>query len=452
MRRLTFLALSVLAACSGSPATSSTSSTGRSGATAAGANGSANGATSSGGTTGGSSTTASTTTTAGTTAGATTTGTTSTTGSASTTGTAATTGTTGSSVVANITKVVSLHAVTRTGIVVFFDTDVSVLATVDLAPVGGGSAVSAADSSATTHHVISVSGLSPNTNYGYTVHAGTAQAAGDFFTAPDAATSPAPFTFAVVGDTRGLSDWTNIANAVLAKSPRFIVQTGDNDADWSNSDQAWRDYYAAGQNLFAHVPVFAAQGNHDAVPDYSQFNVAPISSSQSDTYYAFVYGNAGFVAIDGNSSSTTQTSWVQNALSTLSGGPLFAFQHQPLYSCGVHGSSSGMQQRYQAPFESSHVTTDFAGHDHDLIYWAPLNGVQYVVSGGGGSTLYPLGLSETCQGPYSTSDYGFMLVTVDGATVTQKFYDQTGTQTFTDTLTAAGPSVPFANLGNLVVY
>jgi len=41
------------------------------------------------------------------------------------------------------------------------------------------------------------------------------------------------------------------------------------------------------------VPVFAAQGNHDTGSNFSVYNVAPQSSSNSDLYYAFVYGNAG---------------------------------------------------------------------------------------------------------------------------------------------------------------
>jgi hypothetical protein len=445
MRRAALLALFALAACSSSSSTSG-GTTGKAGATATG--GSSAGTTSSGGTTTG--TTSATATTTGSTTSAGTTASSTTSSTTSSTGTSGSTGTNGSSVVANFTKVVSLHAVNRTGVVVFFHTDVSLLAGVDVVSTAGGAVRSTSDSSPTVHHAIQLTGLSPNTKYSYVVHAGTATASGDFTTAPDAAAAGnTPFTFAVVGDTRNRTDWQTVASAILAKNPAFIVQTGDNDADRTNSDQSWRDYYATAADLFAHVPVFAAQGNHDTVPDYSTFNLAPQSSSGSDIYYAFVYGNAGFVAIDGNSASSAQTGWVQGALNTLSGGPLFAFQHQPLYSCGIHGSSTSMQNTYQSLFESSHVTTNYTGHDHDLIYWAPTNGVNYVVSGGGGSTLYPLG---GCSGPYSSSSLGFMLVTVNGASVTEAFYDETGAQQFSQNSTAFGPSVNFSGLGNLVVY
>lgn len=417
-------------------------------ATTSGSSGTASSSTtttsSSSGTTGTSSSSSSSSGTTGSSSSSGTTGTSSSSSSSSSGGS-----TTGSTTPANITKVVSLHAVTRTGITVFFMTDVSVQARVDYAPVGGGAGGSATESSATTRHVIDVTGLTANTQYSYTVHAGTASATGSFWTAVDYQASPQSFTFAVAGDARGLTEWHTIANAILAKNPRFMVQTGDNDGNWSNSDQAWRDYYSSGQALFAKVPVFAAQGNHDAVPDYSTFNVAPQSSSNSDTYYAFVYGNAGFVAVNGNSTTSTQTNWVSNALSKLSGGPLFVFQHQPLYSCGGHGSSSSMQSTYQSLFENNFVTSNYTGHDHDLIYWSTINGVRYVVSGGAGTTLY--GLSG-CSGPYASSQFGFMMVTINGSSVKQEFFDDQGNSLYADTFTAHGQSLNFSNLSGLVVY
>jgi hypothetical protein len=348
---------------------------------------------------------------------------------------------------ANFTKVVSLHAVTRTGIVVFFMTDVAVTATVQY----GTSSLSsmASEASPTTRHVVTLSGLTANTAYQYMVSAGTATANGTFTTAIDYAASPQPFSFAVAGDARGHAEWGTVATAIKAKNPRFMIQTGDNN-DANGSAANWEDYYNVAPAFFANVPVFAAQGNHDTGSNFSVYNVAPQSSSSSDTYYAFVYGNASFVAINTNLSSTTMTTWVSSALSKLKGGPLFAFHHHPLFSCGSHGSDTGLQGTYKTTFETNTVTTDFTGHDHDLIYWAPTNGVRYVVSGGGGTALYPL---SGCQGPYSRSGYGFMMVDVNGATITQTFYDDNGTQLYTTgAFQAAGASVNFANLAGLVTY
>ncbi len=77
---------------------------------------------------------------------------------------------------ATITKVVSLHAVTRTGIVVFFLTDVAVAASVQYGPTSLANTVT--EPSAVTRHVVSLTGLSPDTHYQYKVQAGTASCDG----------------------------------------------------------------------------------------------------------------------------------------------------------------------------------------------------------------------------------------------------------------------------------
>lgn len=345
-------------------------------------------------------------------------------------------------------KVVSLHAVTRSSIVVFFLTDVPVAASVDY---GRDSTAehTFTESEPVTRHVITLPMLTADTKYSYVVRAGTASAYGSFTTAIDYAAKPTPFSFAVVGDARSHDVWKTVSNSVLAKNPRFIVQTGDNNDSWGSAKN-WQSYYASGKELFAHVPVFAAQGNHDTGSNYSVYNLAPQSSSSSDLYYAFVYGNAGFVAINTNGSSRSMSSWVEGALEKLSGGPLFAFHHHPLYSCGSHGSSTSMQEAWQPMFEKHHLTSDYTGHDHALIVWKPINGVRYIVSGGGGANLYRL---RGCEGPYAQSKYGFMIVTVNGQVITETLYDQDGKQLWASgAFKAYGVKPDFSKLGDLVVY
>lgn len=346
---------------------------------------------------------------------------------------------------AKFTKVVSLHSVTRSSVVVFFLTDVPVVAVVDYGLVAT-TEHSQAETAASTRHVITLSGLNADTTYKYTVHAGTASSSGTFVTAFDYAANPKAFSFAVVGDARSHTVWQTVAASVLAKNPRFIVQTGDNN-DAAGSSTNWEDYYLKAQSLFANVPVFAAQGNHDTGSNWSVYNVAPQTTGGSDTNFAFVYGNAGFVAIDTNASKVPFTA---TALGKVSGGPLFAFHHHPLYSCGLHGSSTTLQSNYQGLFESNHVSVDFTGHDHDLIVWSTINNVRYVVAGGGGTSLYPL---SSCQGPFSKSAYGFSIVTVDHGNISHVVYDQNGTQLYNQgTFAAAGESVNFANLAGFLNY
>jgi mannose-1-phosphate guanylyltransferase len=76
--------------------------------------------------------------------------------------------------------------------------------------------------------------------------------------------------------------------------------------------------------------------------------------------------------------------------------------------------------------------------------------VRYVVSGGGGTSLYPL---SNCQGPYSKQGYGFMIVDVNGSSITETFYDDAGNQLYANpTFSAAGTSIDFSKIGSLTVY
>ena len=63
------------------------------------------------------------------------------------------------------------------------------------------------------------------------------------------------------------------------------------------------------------------------------------------------------------------------------------FGHHPAYSSGSHGSTKKMQEYLQPLFEENGVQLVFAGHDHDYERTI-VNGITYVVSGGGGAPLY----------------------------------------------------------------
>jgi hypothetical protein len=271
-------------------------------------------------------------------------------------------------------------------------------------------------------------------------------ARGAFWTAP-ARDDKGAFTFAVVGDSRSHLQWAQMAAAILQKAPRFVIDTGDNVNRGDAAD--WRDFYVAGQTLFTQTPVFATRGNHDGLEGYAEYNPWP-PGGLGPSAYAFTYGNAAFVTFDSNfPDEPRQRAFVERALGALTGGPLFVFQHHPLFSCGRHGSSRELQQAYQPLLEHYRVTADFAGHDHDLIEWQLLGGVRYVVSGGGGTSPYSL---SGCDGqPFAKEGYGFVIVKVEGASVSMTYFDERGVEVHqSPALRAPGAAVPNADLSILL--
>ena len=346
-----------------------------------------------------------------------------------------------------IVKPVSLHAVTANSIVVDAEFDRPCVPEVTIRqdlPNSDFAIQSFAGPSARTHWTWTVK-VPWNTGTKFKILADEASAAGSVPPLPVAG-AKTPFTFVVVGDARDHAKWAELARAIAEKNPRFVLDTGDN-VERDKPDD-WRDYYVAGQSLFANVPFFAVRGNHDQGTTFAEYNPAPPTGIGPSTY-AFTYGNAGFLAIDSNDfANPKQLEFASKALLEMSGGPLFVFQHHPLYSCGIHGDSQKMQMAFQALFEKAHVTVDFAGHDHDLIEWKPINGVHYVVSGGGGTVTYPV--VHCGDQPFAKQSFGFVLVTVDGAKVSMKFFDEHGIELHTSApMQASGPSVPAIDLTKL---
>jgi acid phosphatase type 7 len=63
-------------------------------------------------------------------------------------------------------------------------------------------------------------------------------------------------------------------------------------------------------------------------------------------------------------------------------------------------------------FEHYGVNIVFSGHDHNYEHTIPIGGVTYVVSGGGGRSLYPAATSEWTA--FSKASYHASYVSIDG--------------------------------------
>jgi hypothetical protein len=61
--------------------------------------------------------------------------------------------------------------------------------------------------------------------------------------------------------------------------------------------------------------------------------------------------------------------------------------HRPLFSTGQHGGNPALQRALAPLFQRYGVDVVFQGHDHHYERSEPINGVTYVVTGGGGAPL-----------------------------------------------------------------
>ncbi len=254
----------------------------------------------------------------------------------------------------------------------------------------------AADSSARTTHILKLKNLAPNMHYFYRVVDGIdSTQIYSFWTAP---ADSSPFTFVVYGDSRSNHlAHQEILRLAVEQQPRFALHTGDlvrNGKKQSNWEQYFKDlcvYTRAGEN----IPIFYAIGNHEHHSPlyFSYFELPHNNALNTEEFYSFQYGAAHFIALSSEmrfKRGTPQYRWLENDLKNAAGknGWIFVFFHRPPYSSGEHGSSRLLRKAWHPLFKQYGVTAVFNGHDHLYERTEPIDGVTYIVTGGGGAPLY----------------------------------------------------------------
>jgi 3',5'-cyclic AMP phosphodiesterase CpdA len=243
-------------------------------------------------------------------------------------------------------------------------------------------------------------GLVPSSRYRYRVEAGGARWDGELTTAP-ALGADVPFSFIVVGDTRGGADaHRRVVERIAQEVPDFVLGTGDMVDDGYRQDQ-WQQFFDIEQRLMRDNVFFPAIGNHDrqgrgrTADSYRAFFSVPDNGADTERYYAFSYAAARVLVLDSNEYSfalTDQTAWLERELIAARQDPrvrhVFVVMHHPPYSISLHGGNRELRERWTPLFERYGVSAVFSGHDH-VYERAEHEGLHYFVTGGGGAPLYP---------------------------------------------------------------
>lgn len=342
-----------------------------------------------------------------------------------------------------------LQSVAATSAIIVWRTDIAGDTQVEY---GVGSYTdSISDTTVATEHVASLTGLVTGTEVLYRILTnGSELYTGSFRTAVDDNTS---FNFAVVGDSGvGSTAQYSVADQMMARDPMLVLHTGD--VIYPNGQSAGYDpyFFQPYQMLLRRAPMFPSMGNHDYVtlsgqPYLDTHHLPSNNPANTERYYSFDWGNAHFTAIDYNNLSADQLNWLQTDLSATDKEWKFVFYHQAIYSSGPHGHEAGLiaKRSILAPiFADNHVDIVFNGHDHDYERTQPITNVVYIVSGGGGASLYGLTAPIGFTSAYAASIHHHVLVTIDQYTATVQAIDRYGTVFDTAVFTHTAPQAPNA--------
>lgn len=279
----------------------------------------------------------------------------------------------------------------------------------------------------------SVSGLQPDTTYCYTV-CQDGQPVTDPMPLRSAPPTGATGTvqFVALGDSGGGgSDQTALRKQLDAIPFDLMIHVGDIAYDNGKLDEFERNFFLVYAPLLAARPMFPTSGNHeydtaDAAP-YRQVFVLPENGGPGgvERWYSYDWGDIHFVALDTERSGAPQAAWLDADLTANKLPWTIVYGHKPPHSSGLHGDDPGFNQWFVPILAAHHVPLVLSGHDHDYERWSPIDGVTYMVTGGGGKGVYDLGAAKPGSA-FSDSVIHFLVVTVDADALTVRAIDATG--------------------------
>jgi 3',5'-cyclic AMP phosphodiesterase CpdA len=201
------------------------------------------------------------------------------------------------------------------------------------------------------------------------------------------------WSFGFVGDTQLGEDIVGPIFARLsAAHVEFVLHLGDM-VEHADRDDEWNDLIEqAEQHELRLMPVV---GNHDVMPcydDHGEMRLRQFFPELPATFYRFEHAGLSFLMLN---SERSLAPWSEQ-------GRFLAWQleqhpgtavvclHRPVFTCGRRDLANQWLRRVwlHGRLKGSGVALVLAGHHHYYDRSKPLDGITYVVSGGGSRKLY----------------------------------------------------------------
>jgi hypothetical protein len=243
---------------------------------------------------------------------------------------------------------------------------------------------------------------------------------------------PGTLHFAVIGDNgTGGREQYETADQLVKSYDRFnfplVLMVGDNlygserPQDFANKFET--PYKAL---LDKGVKFYATLGNHDSREQryYKPFNM------DGQLYYTFKAPkeDVRFFALESTYMDQDQLKWIESELSKSREEWKIVFFHHPLYSSArTHGSTLKLREVLEPLFIKYNVSVVLNGHDHTYERIKPQNGILYFVEGSSGQLRKgDLRKDSPLTAAGNDSDRAFMLMEIDGDTLTFNTISRTG--------------------------
>jgi acid phosphatase type 7 len=255
-------------------------------------------------------------------------------------------------------------------------------------------------------HIITITGLTPNTQYFYSIGSCSTTLQGTttnfFYTAPNVDDEKKVRIWATGDCGTGNAVQTNVKNQFLSYLGSNYLDLwlllGDN-AYQSGTDEQFRDYFFGvyqNDKIMKQTVLFPAPGNHDYantsalqvshnMPYYDIFSLPTNAeagglASGTEAYYSYNYANIHFVSLDSYGYETAnnyrlydinspQITWLKADLAANTQKWTILYWHHPPYTMGSHNSDIegeliNMRQNLVPILEQYKVDLVLCGHSH----------------------------------------------------------------------------------------
>lgn len=274
-------------------------------------------------------------------------------------------------------------------------------------------------------HVFTLRDLKPGTHYEYSVFSSDGYVArGRFWTAP--ADRNEPFTFVLHNDLQGgISPEAAkaVAAGVVAANPDFVLSAGDLAdsrfaGDYAGVIASWNLFFECLADELAEFVFQPVSGNHDEPenPDSFWHRLFELPDSHD---YTLDVGPVRFILADSTEfEAPGRAAWLARELQKAAFDPDITWVvpafHRPPFSEGERGGDGGVRDWWVPLFTKYEAGLVLSGHAHTYQRTKPIEGVPYLVSGGGGGWLYQVA-PEHPSIAFATSSYHFVQFRVEGA-------------------------------------
>jgi len=229
----------------------------------------------------------------------------------------------------------------------------------------------------------------------------------------------------VYGDSRtGHDEHRAIVAEIEKQDPYAIFHTGDMVDDGTVTDQ-WDTFNEITGEMTKDTWFYPTLGNHEGNADnyFENFTLPG-----NERYYSINIGRVHYTILDSAfeiGAESDQYIWAEADLKNAATKSDFqvAVFHYPPYSTGSHGDDeSGMRTKIVPLLEKYGVDLVFSGHDHSYER-ADNNNIVYIVTGGGGASLYPQKFEKEYSKLYLES-LNFCVIEMDDENMTMTAYNE----------------------------